>query len=66
MAYGLPDPLSLLNHPAMSKPAWKELIDIKITAYHEAELRKAARSNRKLEYFNVDAVGQSISTHIYQ
>ena len=43
----------------MSKLARKELVNTRVTAYHEAELRKGARSNRKLEYFNVEAIGLS-------
>ena len=55
--YDLPDPLSLMQQPAMNKSAWKILVKTKVTVYPETELRSLALANSKLEYFNVQTLG---------
>ena len=63
LKYGLPDPINLLQYAAVPRSAWKELVRTRVTAYHEAELRRAARSNSTLEYFNVEALGLNGRAH---
>ena len=55
--YDLPDPLSLMQQPAMNKSAWKILVKTRVTVYHETDLRSLALANSKLEYFNVQTLG---------
>ena len=55
--YDLPDPLSLMQQPAMNKLAWKILVKTKVTVYHENELRGLALANSKLEYSHVQTLG---------
>ena len=51
--YGLPDPLVCLNTDAPSKAAYKEHIITKIAAYHEKQLREAAKQNSRMKYLNI-------------
>ena len=60
--YQLPDPLQLLQFPP-SKEVWRKDTTVKITAFHEKEMReRAARSNR-LKYFNVQLFGLTGKPH---
>ena len=60
--YQLPDPLQLLQFPP-SKEVWRKDTTVKITAFHEKDLReRAARSNR-LKYFNVQLFGLTGKPH---
>ena len=61
--YDLPDPLSLMQQPAMNKSAWKILVKTRVTVYHENELRSLALANSKLEYFNVQTLGLEGRSH---
>ena len=61
--YGLPNPLALLQGPAMPKPVWKTLVQSKITTYHEKNLRQKAENNYKLRYLNVSVLGLSGRPH---
>ena len=61
--YDIPDPLSLLQQPAMSRSAWKTLVKTRIIVYHETELRRSALANSKLEYFNVQVLGLNGRAH---
>ena len=51
--YGLEDPSSCLNKDPPSKSSFKENILIKITAFHERELKVAAVNNSRMSYLNV-------------
>ena len=55
--YDLPDPLVLMQQPALSKLQWKTLVKTKITVYHETDLRLKAKNSESLEYFNVQLLG---------
>ena len=61
--YNLPDPLSLMQQPAMNKSAWKILVKTRVTVYHENELRSLAQANSKLEYFNVQTLSLEERSH---
>lgn len=61
--YGLPDPLSLMQQPAITKAQWKTLVKVKITAFHEAELRQRALKSESLKYFNVQLLGLTGRPH---
>ena len=51
--YALDDPLTFLSKAPPSKSSFKELVMTKIAAFHENELKKAAKSNSKMKFFNV-------------
>ena len=51
--YGLPDPLALLQQQPMTKQSWKTLVQTKISAFHELQLKREAVKNPNMEYFNV-------------
>ena len=55
--YGLKDPLDCLKIEAPSKATYKELIDTKIAAFHETELRALASQNSCMQFFNVSLIG---------
>ena len=61
--YALPDPLELMQQPAMSKSAWKTLVTTRVTAYHEAQLRQIALKNSNLTYLNVQLLGLNGRPH---
>ena len=61
--YSLPDPLQLMQQPVMSKTEWKSLVVTRVTVFHERELREKARTNNKLEYLNVQALGLTGRPH---
>ena len=63
--YGLPDPIQLMQQAVMPKPDWKVLVQTRVTVLHEAELRRKAASNYKLQYFNVQLLGLT-GDHILQ
>ena len=50
--YGLEDPLVYMNGDPPAQSAWKELVNTKITAYHEQKLRAAAAKNRRMNFLN--------------
>ena len=52
--YGLEDPLNCLKKDPPSKSIYKETIRTKITAYYELELRESAKTNSRMQYFNVN------------
>ena len=52
--YELPDPLSLLQETPMPKTSFKKLVQDKIVAYWEQDLKERARTSTNLKYFNVD------------
>ena len=56
LVYGLEDPLLCLQNDPPSKSQFKELINTRITAYFERELRKAAAENSLMQYFNVSTL----------
>ena len=47
----------------MSKTEWKSLVMTRVTVFHERELRDKARTNYKLEYLNVQALGLTGRPH---
>ena len=55
--YGLDDPLSCLDRVPPTKSVFKEMINTKITAYHEALLRRSATANSQMKYLNVSVLG---------
>ena len=62
--YQLPDPLQLVqNNILPTKLNWKTLVTIKVTVYHEAELRLKAVRNSNLQYLNVQLLGLSGLPH---
>ena len=54
--YGLEDPLLCLQRSPPSKEQFKELINTRVTAYFERELRKSAHENSLMQYFNVSTL----------
>ena len=52
--YGLDDPLELMKADAPSRHSYKELVETKIYAFHEKELREKAQMNSRMFHFNVD------------
>ena len=48
--YGLEDPLSCLGRDPPAKSEYKELVNIKITAYFEKELRMSAEANSQMKF----------------
>ena len=62
--YGLPDPLLLMQQPEITKAQWKTLVKVKITAFHEAELRQKAMKSESLKYFNVQLLGLTGRPHL--
>ena len=61
--YNLPDPLLLLDGGLWPKQRWKTHIQAKILAHHEADLRKKALTNSKLNFLNVQITGLSGRCH---
>ena len=61
--YGLPDPLALMQNPAPPKVQWKSLVKIKVTAFHEADLRQKALKSESLQYSNVHLHGLTGKPH---
>ena len=61
--YGLIDPLQCLQIDPPVKNNYKEHINIKVTAFHEKELRILAKNNSKMTYLNVDTLGLSGRCH---
>ena len=54
--YGLEDPLLSLQKDPPTKSQFKELINTRITAHFERELRKSASENSLMQYFNVSTL----------
>ena len=56
--YSLPSPLHLLeSSSAWTEAQWKCLVKTRVTAWFEADLRRQALPNSKLEYLNVQLNG---------
>ena len=52
--YDLDDPLILLNKTPPTKSSFKEHVMTKIAAFHEHELKTAAKNNSKMKFLNVN------------
>ena len=55
--YGLSDPIECLKEDAPTKSSFKELVETKITAFYEKELRTQALENSCMKFFNVSLIG---------
>ena len=55
--YQLEDPLSCLEKHPPPKSLYKEIINTKITSFHEKEMKLKAKSNSLMQYMNVDLWG---------
>ena len=51
------DPIECLKEDAPTKSSFKELIETKITAFYEKELRTQALENSCMKFFNVSLIG---------
>ena len=56
--YGIPDPLSLLQETPMPKTSFKKLVQDKIVAHWEKEMKERAN----MKYFNVEQLKVKWST----
>ena len=61
--YGIEDPLKCLEKPAPPKTIYKKDIIIKITAFHERELRELSKDNDAMQYLNVSLLGLTGRAH---
>ena len=61
--YGIENPLLSINREPPNKKSSSEDALVKITAFHEKQLRTAANNNSKMKYLNVKTTGLNGRPH---
>ena len=61
--YDIEDPLSTIQREPPSKKEYSQNILVKITSYHERELRKSAETNSKMQFLNINVKGLNGRPH---
>ena len=61
--YGIEDPLILIKRSPPLKKEFSDIVNTKVTAYCENELRSLAAKNSKMKWFNVGVKGLNSKPH---